>query len=128
MDSLETIFLKRLIHRLLQYSIIAPEINFARRCHLISLDFQEKIFVDCNRIILFISIKRKYLQCGEPWRCHCAFFFKPVSTPVFEWLFKRFCFCCCCCCFLLFFTSQLPSTAPEKFRCHDDKHDQLLTG
>ena len=48
MDSLETIFLKRLIRRLLQYSIIAPEINFARRCHLISLDFQGKIFVDCN--------------------------------------------------------------------------------
>ena len=74
MDRLQTIFLERLIRRLLQYSITAPEINFARRCHLISLDFQEKIFVDCNRIILFISIKQKYLQCGESWRCHCVFF------------------------------------------------------
>ena len=75
MDSLETIFLKGLIRRLLQYSIIAPEINFARRCHLISLDFQEKIFLDCNRIVLFISIEQKYLQCGESWRCHCVFFY-----------------------------------------------------
>ena len=74
MDSLETIFLKGLIRRLLQYSIIAPEINFARRCHLISLDFQEKIFLDCNRIILFICIEHKYLQCGESWRCHGFFF------------------------------------------------------
>ena len=55
-------------------------------------------------------------------------FFLPVSTPVFECLFKRFSFCCCCCCCcLLFISSQLPSTTPEKFRCHDDKHDQLLT-
>ena len=45
MESIETIFLKRLIRRLLHYSIIAPEINFARRCHLFCLGFQEKIFV-----------------------------------------------------------------------------------
>ena len=40
--AIETIFLKRLIRGLLQYSIIAPEINFARRCHLVSLGVQHQ--------------------------------------------------------------------------------------